>query len=193
MNVNAIKLDESRCAVIDENGNIKVVNLNSNDQLEKLLLKENELENANAEIIKCNEEIKENKSYCIHAEIKNFAIYIITITLFLMGFSLIQLPILLGLICVAHAALKYINIINYGTRSQRRIKKETLNQKLKLLEEQIPTLEKQINEIKNNNNYMTLNEIKALSNPKIISYENQFESIITNEEKPKVLSIGQKK
>ena len=40
---------------------------------------------------------------------------------------------------------------------------------------------------------MTLNEIKALSNPQIISYEKEFENTITNEETPKVLSIGQKK
>ena len=89
--------------------------------------------------------------------------------------------------------MKYTNIKKYGTRSSRKIKKETLNHKLKLLEEQIPILEKQISEIKNNYNYVSLDEIKALSNPQIISYEKQFENIITNEEKPKVLSIGQKK
>lgn len=89
--------------------------------------------------------------------------------------------------------MKYTDIKKYGTISARKIKKDALNQKLKQLEEQIPVLEKQISEIKNNYNYINLTEINALSNPQIISYEKQFESIITNKEKPKVLSIGQKK
>ena len=193
MNVNAIKIDETKCAVIDEQGNIKIVKLDSNEQLEKLLLKENELENLKLDIERCKKDIEENKNYSGAAEVRNGVMYILDILIFLMGFSIITLPILLGIICVCHGLIKYANIVNYGTRSSRKIKKETLNKKLKLLEEQIPTLEKQINEIKNNNNYMALNEIKALSNPKIISYENQFENIIASEEKPKVLSIGQKK
>ena len=61
MNVNAIKIDEARCAVIDEKGNIKVVKLDSNEQLEKLLLKENELENINTDIEKCKKDIEKNK------------------------------------------------------------------------------------------------------------------------------------
>lgn len=31
MNINAIKIDDTRCAVIDEKGNIKVVSLDSNE------------------------------------------------------------------------------------------------------------------------------------------------------------------
>ena len=193
MNVNAIKIDETKCAVIDEQGNIKIVKLDSNEQLEKLLLKENELENLKLDIERCKKDIEENKNYSGTAEVRNGVMYILDILIFLMGFSIIPLPILLGIICVCHGLIKYANIVNYGTRSSRKIKKETLNKKLKLLEDQIPVLEKQINEIKNNNNYMTLTEIKALTNPQIISYENQFENIIASEEKPKVLSIGQKK
>lgn len=193
MNVNAIKIDDTRCAVIDEEGNIKIICLDSNKQLEKLLLKENELENLNTDVEKCKKDIEENKNNTINAEVKNVLAYVVDILLFAMSFSVIQLPILLSFICIIHVLLKYTNIKCHGTKSSRKIKKETLNKKLKLLEDQIPVLEKQISEIKNNNNYVSLNEIKALSNPQIISYENQFENIITSEEKTKVLSIGQKK
>lgn len=193
MNVNAIKIDETKCAVIDEQGNIKIVNSNSNEKLEELLLKENELENVNTNIEKCKKDIEVNKNNTINAEVKNVLAYVVDILLFTMSFSVIQLPILLSFICIIHLLLKYTNIKCHGTRSSRKMKKNTLNQILKLLEAQIQVLEKQISEIKNNNNYITLNEIKALSNPQIISYENQFENIITYEEKPKVLSIGQKK
>lgn len=193
MNVNAIKIDETRCAVIDEQGNIKIVKIDSNEQLEKLLLKENELEKVYTDIEKCKKDIEENNNNNINAKVRNVLACVIDILLFIISFSVIPLPILLGTLCIIHALMKYIVIKNHGTRSSRKRKKNTLNQKLKLLEDQIPVLEKQISEIKNNNNYITLNEIKALSNPQIISYENQFENIITYEEKPKVLSIGQKK
>lgn len=193
MNVNAIKIDETRYAVIDEKGNIKVISLNSNEQLEKLLLKENYLEEINNDIEKCKNDIKENKNNTINAEVRNILAYVIDILLFIISFSVIPLPILLGALCIIHASMKYINIKDHGTRTSRKMKKENLNIKLKQLEDIIPILEKQIIEIKNNNNYVTLNEIKALSNPQIISYKNQFENIITSEEKPKILSIGQKK
>ena len=193
MNVNAIKIDDTRCAVIDEQGNIKIVSLNSNEQLEKLLLKENELENVKKELEKCNKDIIENKNYSIAAEFRNISTYILDILIFLMCYTVISLPILLGIICVCHGLLKGTNILNHGTRAGRKIKRNTLNQKLKLLEEQIPVLEKQISEIKNNYNYITLNEINALNNEQIICYQNQLENVITNEEQPKVLSIGQKK
>lgn len=193
MNVNAIKIDETRCAVINEQGNIKIVKIDSNEQLEKLLLKENELEKVYTDIEKCKKDIEENNNNNINAKVRNVLACVIDILLFIISFSVIPLPILLGTLCIIHALMKYIVIKNHGTRSSRKRKKNTLNQKLKLLEDQIPVLEKQISEIKNNNNYITLNEIKALSNPQIISYENQFENIITYEEKPKVLSIGQKK
>lgn len=193
MNVNAIKIDETKCAVIDEKGNIKIVSLDSNEQLEKLLLKENELENVNTDIEKCKKDIEKNKNNNTNAKVRNVLAYIIDILLFIISFSVIPLPILLGALCIIHALMKYTVIKDHGTRSSRKMKKETLNKKLKLLEDQIPVLEKQISELKNNYNYVTLNETKALSNPQIISYENQFENDITNEEKPKVLSIGQKK
>lgn len=193
MNVNAIKIDETKCAVIDEQGNIKIVHLNSNEQLEKLLLKENELENANIEINECKDEILKNKNYSIAAEFRNATMYLLDIAFFVIGFSTIPLPILLGIIFICHGLIKYINIVNYGTRSSRKLKNETLNKKLKLLEDQIPVLEKQISEIKNNYNYVNLTETKSLSSPQIISYRNQFENINTTQEKPKVLSIGQKK
>jgi len=80
-----------------------------------------------------------------------------------------------------------------GTRIGKWKKFKELIEQFKIEKEQIPILEKQINEIKNNYSYVTLNETKTLSNPQIISYNNQFENTITNKEKPKVLSIGQKK
>lgn len=193
MNVNAIKIDETKCAVIDEKGNIKVVSLNSNEQLEKLLLKENELENTKVQIDKYKDKILVNKNKSIFAEFRNAITYILDISIFLLGFSFVSLPALLSIICACHVLIKWSNIINYGTRSSRKLKNETLNQKLKLLEDLIPVLEKQISEIKNNYDYVNLTETKSLSSPQIISYRNQFENIITNEEKPKILSIGQKK
>lgn len=187
MNVNAIKIDEEKCAVIDEQGNIKIISLNSNEQLEELLLKENHLENTMNEIEKYKNELKKNKNNSIHAEIRNAAIYTLDIILFIFGFSIIPLPVLLLLLFIGHVLLKHINITNYGTKISRGKQKYTLENKLKVLEEQIPVLEKQISKIKNNNKYITLNEIKALSKPQIISYENEFENITAIEEKPKAL------
>lgn len=184
MNKFEIKTNSSHCCIIDDQGNINI-NTNSNEQLEKLLLKQNELKKLNTNIEEYKKELKKNKSQSIQAEIINGFTYSLDIIFFISGLSNLPFHILLAFILISHSLLKYVNIKNYGTKIARGHERHTLENILKKLEEQVSTIEKQINEIKNNYNSVNINERKVLPNEKIIAYQDLFENAI--EEKPKTL------
>lgn len=136
MNEYLSQISDNYGIVSDENGEIKVVTKSAtNYELQDILLKENELENLNQELIAAKEELIDNKERTINGELCNLVIIVGLIILAIAIFSIVSTQFLIYLLTGFYAITKAINIAMNGTRIGRYKKNKKLNSSIKSLEE----------------------------------------------------------
>lgn len=136
MNEYLSQISENYGIVSDENGEIKVVTKSAtNYELQDILLKENELENLNQELIAAKEKLIDNKERTIDGELCNLVIIVGLIILAVAIFPVVSTQFLIYLLTGFYAITKAINIAMNGTRIGRYKKNKKLNSSIKSLEE----------------------------------------------------------
>lgn len=136
MNEYLSQISDNYGIVSDENGEIKVVTKSAtNYELQDILLKENELENLNQELIAAKEKLIDNKERTIDGELCNLVIIVGLIILAVAIFPVVSTQFLIYLLTGFYAITKAINIAMNGTRIGRYKKNKKLNSSIKSLEE----------------------------------------------------------
>lgn len=136
MNEYLSQISDNYGIVSDENGEIKVVTKSAtNYELQDILLKENELENLNQELIAAKEKLIDNKERTINGELCNLVIIVGLIILAVAIFPVVSAQFLIYLLTGFYAITKAINIAMNGTRIGRYKKNKKLNSSIKSLEE----------------------------------------------------------
>lgn len=136
MNEYLSQISDNYGIVSDENGEIKVVTKSAtNYELQDILLKENELENLNQELIAAKEKLIDNKERTINGELCNLVIIVGLIILAVAIFPVVSTQFLIYLLTGFYAITKAINIAMNGTRIGRYKKNKKLNSSIKSLEE----------------------------------------------------------
>ncbi len=136
MNEYLSQISDNYGIVSDENGEIKVVTKSAtNYELQDILLKENELENLNQELIAAKEKLIDNKERTINGELCNLVIIVGLIILAVAIFPVVSTQFLIYLLTGFYAITKAINIAMNGTRIGRYKENKKLNSSIKSLEE----------------------------------------------------------
>lgn len=136
MNEYLSQISDNYGIVSDEFGEIKVVTKSeTNCKFQDILLKENELENLNQELITAKSELTENKANTIFGELGNLVIIGGGIFLSIELFPVVSTQSLIYMLIGTYAIIKSISIALYGTRIGRYKENKKLNSSIKSLEE----------------------------------------------------------
>lgn len=136
MNEYLSQINDNYGIVSDENGEIKVVTKSENNcEFQDILLKENELENLNQELIAAKEKLIDNKERTINGELCNLVIIVGLIMLAIAIFPVVSTQLLIYLLTGFYAVFKAITTAICGTRIGRYKENKKLNSSIKSLEE----------------------------------------------------------
>lgn len=200
MNKNLVQISNNFGVVSDENGEIKVVTKSeTNCEFQNILLKENELENLNQELISAKRKLTENKANTLFGELGNLVIIGGGIFLSIELFPVVSTQLLIYQLIGTYAILKSIILAMYGTRIGRYKKNKKLKSSIETLEENSVQLEAELKKMKEKAKYSaSCTEDKDL-NPEsyvLSAYHNStlYSENNVNEKKPKVkvLSLTKK-
>ena len=156
MNEYLSQISENYGIVSDEFGEIKVVTKSeTNCKFQDILLKENELENLNQELITAKSELTENKANTIFGELGNLVI-ILSIELF----PVVSTQSLICMLIGTYAIIKSISLALYGTRIGRYKKNKKLKSTIESLEENSVQLEAELKNLKEKAKYRVESDTK---------------------------------
>lgn len=174
MNKSLIELEDNHGISIDECGSATVITKDKLDyNFEEILKKENKLELLNNNLCAAKREYNDTKNDLKWGRI--FNILILTVT-FLIGFTyslVFAASIKMILICGGFAGFSKLiatMISGLPIKNKKRLKK--LNQKIIELENKIPTLEKELNKIKDQVNYIALSDISSKNDYQELPFDN---------------------
>ncbi len=161
MNEYLSQISDNYGIVSDENGEIKVVTKSENNcEFQDILLKENELENLNQELIAAKSELTENKANTIFAELGNLVIIGGGIFLSIELFPVVSTQSLIYMLIGTYAIIKSISLVMYGTRIGRYKKNKKLKSTIESLEENSVQLETELKILKEKAKYRVESDTK---------------------------------
>lgn len=161
MNEYLSQISDNYGIVSDENGEIKVVTKSENNcEFQDILLKENELENLNQELITAKSELTENKANTIFAELGNLVIIGGGIFLSIELFPVVSTQSLIYMLIGTYAIIKSISLVMYGTRIGRYKKNKKLKSTIESLEENSVQLEAELKNLKEKAKYRVESDTK---------------------------------
>ena len=161
MNEYLSQISDNYGIVSDENGEIKVVTKSeTNCEFQDILLKENELENLNLELIAAKRELTENKANTIFGELGNLVIIGGGIFLGIELFPAISTQLLIYKLIGIYAILKPILLAMCGTRIGRYKKNKKLKSSIESLEENSLQLEVELKNLKEKAKYKVETDTK---------------------------------
>lgn len=216
MDSNLIEIKSNEYAYFNDT-NIIVIETDSDalyspdSVIKEIIFRKNELKILNEEL-QNTKQLKHNlKLNMLIYELLNFIIYgssgIYYGALCIPLAGLVSIPIIPTVIYFL--LLKSLLLVGLGTRVKKFKELKKINQQIKFKQAKIENYKKQIKQLKNKIGYKVIAKIpieeykKRCSNIKLKEnnklgkekyyFDEQLENIIISEEKPKVLSIGQKK
>ena len=161
MNEYLSQISDNYGIVSDENGEIKVVTKSeTNCELQDILLKENELENLNQELITAKEELTENKANTIFGELGNIVIIGGGIFLGIELFPATSTQLLIYMLMGFYVISKSILLAMCGTRMGRYKKNKKLKSSIEFLEENSVQLEVELKNLKEKAKYKVESDTK---------------------------------
>lgn len=161
MNEYLSQISDNYGIVSDEFGEIKVVTKSeTNCKFQDILLKENELENLNQELITAKSELTENKANTIFAELGNLVIIGGGIFLSIELFPVVSTQSLIYMLIGTYAIIKSISLVMYGTRIGRYKKNKKLKSTIESLEENSVQLEAELKNLKEKSKYRVESDTK---------------------------------
>lgn len=161
MNEYLSQISDNYGIVSDENGEIKVVTKSENNcEFQDILLKENELENLNQELIAAKSELTENKANTIFGELGNLVIIGGGIFLSIELFPVVSTQSLIYMLIGTYAIIKSISFVMYGTRIGRYKKNKKLKSTIESLEENSVQLEAELKNLKEKAKYRVESDTK---------------------------------
>lgn len=161
MNEYLSQISDNYGIVSDEFGEIKVVTKSeTNCKFQDILLKENELENLNQELITAKSELTENKANTIFAELGNLVIIGGGIFLSIELFPVVSTQSLIYMLIGTYAIIKSISLVMYGTRIGRYKKNKKLKSTIESLEENSVQLEAELKNLKEKAKYRVESDTK---------------------------------
>lgn len=161
MNEYLSQISDNYGIVSDENGEIKVVTKSENNcEFQDILLKENELENLNQELIAAKSELTENKANTIFGELGNLVIIGGGIFLSIELFPVVSTQSLIYMLIGTYAIIKSISLVMYGTRIGRYKKNKKLKSTIESLEENSVQLEAELKNLKEKAKYRVESDTK---------------------------------
>ena len=161
MNEYLSQISDNYGIVSDENGEIKVVTKSeTNCEFQDILLKENELENLNQELITAKEELIENKANTIFGELGNLVIIGGGIFLGIELFPATSTQLLIHTLIGMYAITKTILLAMCGTRIGRYKKNKKLKSSIESLEENSVQLEAELKNLKEKAKYKVESDTK---------------------------------
>lgn len=154
MNQNLIQLNNNCGMASDENGNLSLIGKESDSyDFEEILLKENDLENLNLRLQKSKEKLSDTKQNMIFGEIANVGLIGAEVFIYAFLHSAIPLELLIPIMAITYVPFKCFVSLMYGTRIGRHIKKKRLTTDIEKMKLELPTLEKELMEIKEKSKY----------------------------------------
>ena len=154
MNEYLSQISDNYGIVSDEFGEIKVVTKSeTNCKFQDILLKENELENLNQELITAKSELTENKANTIFGELGNLVIIGGGIFLSIELFPVVSTQSLIYMLIGTYAIIESISIALYGTRIGRYKKNKKLKSSIESLEKNSVQLEAELKNLKEKAKY----------------------------------------
>lgn len=161
MNEYLSQISDNYGIVSDENGEIKVVTKSENNcEFQDILLKENELENLNQELIAAKEKLIDNKERTINGELCNLVIIGGGIFLSIELFPVVSTQSLIYMLIGTYAIIKSISLALYGTRIGRYKKNKKLKSTIESLEENSLQLEAELKNLKEKAKYKVETDTK---------------------------------
>ena len=161
MNEYLSQISDNYGIVSDEFGEIKVVTKSeTNCEFQDILLKENELENLNQELITAKSELTENKANTIFGELGNLVIIGGGIFLSIELFPVVSTQSLIYMLIGTYAIIKSISIALYGTRIGRYKKNKKLKSSIESLEKNSVQLEAELKNLKEKAKYRVESDTK---------------------------------
>lgn len=161
MNEYLSQISDNYGIVSDEFGEIKVVTKSeTNCKFQDILLKENELENLNQELITAKSELTENKANTIFGELGNLVIIGGGIFLSIELFPVVSTQSLIYMLIGTYAIIKSISLSLYGTRIGRYKKNKKLKSTIESLEENSVQLEAELKNLKEQAKYRVESDTK---------------------------------
>ena len=161
MNEYLSQISDNYGIVSDENGEIKVVTKSeTNCEFQDILLKENELENLNQELITAKEELTENKANTIFGELGNIVIIGGGIFLGIELFPATSTQLLINMLMGFYVISKSILLAMCGTRMGRYKKNKKLKSSIEFLEENSVQLEVELKNLKEKAKYRVESDTK---------------------------------
>lgn len=192
MNEYLSQISDNYGIVSDENGEIKVVTKSENNcEFQDILLKENELENLNQELIAAKSELTENKANTIFAELGNLVIIGGGIFLSIELFPVVSTQSLIYMLIGTYAIIKSISLVMYGTRIGRYKKNKKLKSTIESLEENSVQLEAELKNLKEKAKYRVESDTKDYC-AQYGSIKNASEVLNEDLGKVKVLKLTRK-
>lgn len=161
MNEYLSQISDNYGIVSDEFGEIKVVTKSeTNCKFQDILLKENELENLNQELITAKSELTENKANTIFGELGNLVIIGGGIFLSIELFPVVSTQSLICMLIGTYAIIKLISLALYGTRIGRYKKNKKLKSSIESLEKNSVQLEAELKNLKEKAKYRVESDTK---------------------------------
>ena len=161
MNEYLSQISDNYGIVSDEFGEIKVVTKSeTNCKFQDILLKENELENLNQELITAKSELTENKANTIFGELGNLVIIGGGIFLSIELFPVVSTQSLIYMLIGTYAIIKSISLVMYGTRIGRYKKNKRLKSTIESLEKNSVQLEAELKNLKEKAKYRVESDTK---------------------------------
>lgn len=161
MNEYLSQISDNYGIVSDEFGEIKVVTKSeTNCKFQDILLKENELENLNQELITAKSELTENKANTIFGELGNLVIIGGGIFLSIELFPVVSTQSLICMLIGTYAIIKLISLALYGTRIGRYKKNKKLKSTIESLEKNSVQLEAELKNLKEKAKYRVESDTK---------------------------------
>ena len=161
MNEYLSQISDNYGIVSDENGEIKVVTKSENNcEFQDILLKENELENLNQELIAAKEKLIDNKERTINGELCNLVIIVGLIMLAIAIFPVVSTQLLIYLLTGFYAVFKAITTAICGTRIGRYKKNKKLKSSIESLEKNSVQLEAELKILKEKAKYRVESDTK---------------------------------
>lgn len=161
MNEYLSQISDNYGIVSDEFGEIKVVTKSENNcEFQDILLKENELENLNQELIAAKSELTENKANTIFGELGNLVIIGGGIFLSIELFPVVSTQSLIYMLIGTYAIIKSISLVMYGTRIGRYKKNKKLKSTIESLEKNSVQLEAELKNLKEKAKYRVESDTK---------------------------------
>ena len=197
MNCNFVQINNHLGAVSDENGEIKIISKENNDNnFEDILRSENEIDNKKEELALKTNELKSREIKVVHMELLNLCVLIGEIIIYVSTHLKVDINILLFTMLFYYSLGKGLILIGYGTRKSNYRKIKELKTTIEELKEKIPELKKQLEylkqKVKYNEKFNTKNESKTNSYIAAFNYLSDYMEENKNEEinNCRVLKIG---